>query len=210
MIARAARLILALCVLWPATAGAQRHQPLSLSPDEVQDLERIEDYLNQLTTMDSRFVQLSDGSLAQGRIYLSRPGRLRIEYEPPVPVLIVASGRFMLYYDRELEQATYVPVSRTPAYFLLRDQVDLRNGINITGFERDHASIRVTLTEEDNPAQGSLTVVFEDNPLRLVKWQVIDQQGQQIDVSLLDPHFGLELDGDLFSTADPRIFGNDN
>ena len=202
MSVRTLRWVLALWFLWPAVAAAQ------LSPSQLEDLARIEDYLNQLTTLDSRFIQLSSGNLAQGRLYLSRPGRLRIEYEPPVPVLIVASGRFMLYYDRELEQTTYVPISRTPAYFLLRDEVDLQNGINITGFERDHASIRVTVTEADDPEQGTLTVVFEDNPLRLVKWEVIDQQGQQINVSLLDPHFGLELDSDLFSTADPRIFGD--
>ena len=164
--------------------------------------------MNTLTTMDSRFIQLSGGAIAQGRIRLSRPGRIRIDYEPPTPVRIVASGRFMLYYDSDLEQVSYVPVSRTPAYFLLRDEVDLSEGVTITRFERDAATIRVSAVQKDKSENGTLTVVFEDNPLRLVKWEVIDPQGQQIDVALMDPVFGIDLDNDLFSTADPRRFAN--
>ncbi len=203
MIHLAVRLVAILLVIAPISA---RGQVAELTGDQAADIARVEAYLNDLTTMDSRFVQLADGSLAQGRIRLSRPGRIRIEYEPPIPVLIVASGRFMLYYDRELEQTTYVPVSRTPAYFLLREQVDLTNGITITDFERDAATIRVTAVQKDKPEDGSLTVVFEDNPLRLVKWEVVDPRGQRVDVALLDPTFGVDLDDDLFSTADPRLF----
>ena len=202
------RLLAALLVLTPVTAV--HGQSAALSTEEAADIERIEDYLNGLTTMDSRFVQLSDGTIAQGRIRLSRPGRLRIDYEPPVPVRIVASGRFMLYYDHELEQTTYVPVSRTPAYFLLQEEVDLSERIAITDFEKDAATIRVTAIEQDSPENGSLTVVFEDNPLRLVKWQVVDPQGQRVDVALLDPHFGVNLDNDLFSTVDPTFLSDDN
>ena len=189
-------------------ASVANAQTAVLSPEDVADIERIENYLNTLTTMDSRFIQLSGGAIAQGRIRLSRPGRIRIDYEPPTPVRIVASGRFMLYYDSDLEQVSYVPVSRTPAYFLLRDEVDLSEGVTITRFERDAATIRVSAVQQDKPENGTLTVVFEDNPLRLVKWEVIDPQGQQIDVALMDPVFGVDLDNGLFSTADPRRFPN--
>ncbi len=185
-------------------------QTAALQKDDAADIARIEQYLNKLTTMDSRFVQLSEGAIAQGRIRLSRPGRLRIDYEPPLQVRIVTSGRFMLYYDRELEQTTYVPVSRTPAHFLLREQVDLTDRIAITDLQRDAGTIRVTAVEQDSPENGSLTVVFEDNPLRLVKWEVVDPQGQRVDVALLDPLFGVDLDNDLFSTADPRLFDDND
>ena len=202
-----ARLLATLLIILPVSAHGQT---AALRSDDSADIARIEQYLNGLTTMDSRFVQLSEGAIAQGRIRLSRPGRLRIDYEPPVQVRIVTSGRFLLYYDRELEQTTYIPVNRTPAYFLLREKVDLTDRITITDIQRDAGTIRITAVERDSPENGSLTVVFEDNPLRLVKWEVVDPQGQHIDVALLDPRFGVDLDNDLFSTADPRFFNNND
>ena len=174
-------------------------------PGAPADIERIEAYLNQLTTLDSRFVQFSAQGLAEGRIVLSRPGDLRIEYEPPVPVLMVASGFLLMYHDRDLLQTSYLPVDETPAAFLLQEEIALTGDVRITAFERGAATIRVTVVEADAPDAGSVTLTFEDQPLRLVKWHVRDAQGNDVDVALLDPQFGVEVDSDLFSLVDPAL-----
>ena len=57
----------------------------------------------------------------------------------------------------------------------------------------------------DAPEAGSVTLVFEDAPLRLIKWQVKDAQGNDVDVALLEPKFGVEVDDDLFSLIDPAL-----
>ena len=36
-----------------------------------------------------------------GYIYLRKPGRLRVEYDPPVPILLVADGGLLSYYDKD-------------------------------------------------------------------------------------------------------------
>ena len=59
--------------------------------------------------------------------------------------------------------------------------------------------------DKENPDAGSLTLVFADQPLQLVKWRVVDAQGQQIDVALVDPRFGVAIDRDQFSTVDPNL-----
>jgi hypothetical protein len=48
--------------------------------------------------------------------------------------------------------------------------------------------------------------MFEDAPMRLAKWRVIDAQGTSIDVSLLEPRFGVAFEdaSELFSTVDPN------
>lgn len=191
-------------VLAPSTAGAQP-VAVTLTASERADIGRIEAYLNEITTLDSRFAQISEGGFAHGRIVLSRPGEMRIEYEPPVPVLMVANGRWLMYHDKKLEQTSYLPVNRTPAQFLLRDRIDLADGVIITGFERANFALRLTLVDSENPDAGSLTLVFADTPLQLVKWQVIDPQGQRIDVALVEPQFGVAVDHDQFSTVDPNI-----
>jgi outer membrane lipoprotein-sorting protein len=194
---------LLLAMLVPALAGPA---PAALSPDDRADLSRIETYLNGLTTMDSRFLQFSRDGVAQGRIRLDRPGRLRIEYAPPVPVLMVASSRLLMYHDTELKQTTFLPVGSTPAGFLIDEEIALDGEVTVTGFERGPGALRVTLVQTADPDAGSVTLMFEDAPLRLAKWRVIDAQGTEVEVALQEPRFGVAFDDadEIFSTVDPN------
>lgn len=201
----AAVLLATLLALLPAGAAADA-VPAELSEADRADLARIEAYLNDLTTMESRFLQFSPDGVAEGRIMLDRPGRLRIEYAPPVPVLMVASSLLLMYHDTELKQTTFLPVSETPAALLIDEEIRLSGDVTVTAFERAPKAFRITLVETDAPDTGSVTLMFEDAPLRLAKWRVIDAQGTAIDVALLEPRFGVAFKnaGELFSTVDPN------
>lgn len=196
---------LALLVLGAAPAGAEA-VAAPLSPTDRADIARIEGYLNALTTMESRFLQFSEQGVAEGRIYLDRPEHMRIEYAPPVPVLMVASDLLLMFYDTQLNQTTFLPVSETPAGFLLDEDLKLSGDLMVTEFERGAQTFRLTIVETDTPDTGSVTLTFEDKPLRLAKWRVIDAQGAEVEVALLDPKFGVTFDDpdELFSTVDPR------
>ena len=202
---RSATWLLAATILIVGAAPANAQADPVLDDGAKADIARIERYLNELTTLDSRFVQFSEQGIAEGRIVLSRPGNMRIEYEDPVPVLLVASGYLLMYHDRDLIQTTYLPVSETPAGFLLDEKIQLSGDITVTDFERGPASLRLTIIETDAPESGSVTLAFEDAPLRLIKWHVQDAQGNDVDVALLEPEFGTEVDGDLFSLIDPAL-----
>lgn len=201
----AAVLLATLLAFLPAGAAADA-VPAELSEADRADLARIEAYLNDLTTMESRFLQFSPDGVAEGRIMLDRPGRLRIEYAPPVPVLMVASSLLLMYHDTELKQTTFLPVSETPAALLIDEEIRLSGDVTVTAFERAPKAFRITLVETDAPDTGSVTLMFQDAPLRLAKWRVIDAQGTAIDVALLEPRFGVAFKnaGELFSTVDPN------
>ena len=202
---RSAKWLLAMTILVTGATLANAQPAAILDEAAKGDIARIERYLNELTTLDSRFVQFSAQGIAEGRIVLSRPGNMRIEYEDPVPVLLVASGYLLMYHDRDLIQTTYLPVSETPAGLLLDEKIQLSGDVTITGFERGPASLRLTIIETEAPDSGSITLAFEDAPLRLIKWQVKDAQGNDVDVALLEPTYGVEVDGDLFSLVDPAL-----
>lgn len=209
----AALMVAPLATAFPtAAAAAQADVPRAadLTDAERAALQRVEAYLNDLDTMKARFVQLaSDGSQAEGTIYLDRPGGLRIEYDDPTPILIVTDGEFLNYWDSELEQATYLDLEDTPASFLVQEAVSFDDpGITVTGFERSRGVIRVTVVRTTRPHEGTLTFVFEAEPLRLRKWVVIDAQGIVTEVSLLNARFGLELDPELFQFHEPT-YGSD-
>ena len=194
--------LLALGAAAPASAAEPR--PLTLSPEEQVLVKRIEDYLNAITTLESRFVQVSaSGGFARGKFYLQRPGRMRFEYDPPTPYLLVADGVWFIYVDKELEQVTYLPLKKTPADLLLRDNFSFAADLVITGLDRTTGAVHVTVVDSSEPDSGQVTLSFNEEPLLLKSWTVRDQLGQRVQVTLTESKFGVKLDRALFVYAKP-------
>src|SRR3546814_1791629 len=101
---------------------------------------------------------------------------MRIEYDPPVPHLIIATGNFLIYHEKKLNQTSYLPLSSSLAGFLVRDTIRLSGDVVVTAFEQQKGVVRVTLVKEDEADAGQLTLVFSDDPLQLRQWTVIDGQ----------------------------------
>ena len=82
--------------------------------------------------MKASFQQFTESEgLAFGRIYVRRPGRLRVEYDPPSEILLIADGTLLSYYDAELNHIEQVPLKLSPMWFLLREDVKLKTQIPI-------------------------------------------------------------------------------
>src|SRR4029077_11927136 len=83
------RLSLAPLAFAATTVRAQpRFQP---TPQDSADLARIETYLDGLRTLKAHFLQAApNGAITQGPAWLDRPGRMRFQYDPPSPLLLVA------------------------------------------------------------------------------------------------------------------------
>ena len=198
-----------LVTVWAALAGtaagaADTPAGAALSETDSANVARVEAYINTLKTVQSRFMQMSsEGSYAEGNFYLSRPGRMRIEYDAPVPVLIVANKSVLVYYDKSLEQTSYIGLDSTPAGILVGAEVSFSGKVSVTGFERGSNALRVTLAQTEDPLGGSITLVVSDNPMVLRKWAVTDAQGVVTNVSLLGARFGVALDPELFRIKTP-------
>lgn len=177
----------------------------ALTPADASELQRVQTYLNGIHTLESRFEQVSsDGGVATGRLWLSRPGEMRVEYDPPVPVLLVANHDRIWYYDKKLQQVSFFNLQDTPAWFLLQSNVTFGGGITVNDFERSPSVVRVTVSETQNPQLGRATLVLSEHPLELRKWTIVDAQGKVVTVTLDDPHWGVALNPSLFYWTDPR------
>jgi len=180
--------------------------PAAVPQQSTETLARLEAYLNQVTTLHARFVQVSsNGAFAEGDLYLDRPGRLRFEYDPPHPALLIANGVTLLYYDRDLEQATFLPLWETPLWFLIRERVDLTDGLEVVDITQGAAVIKVTLRSTDDGGEGEVTLVFADRPISLHSWEIHDAQGIVTQVALVNPEFGVSIDRELFEHGDLNI-----
>ena len=173
---------------------------LKLSKQDVADLIRIEQHLNTSRTVRARILQVaSDGSYAEGMLHIQRPGRMRLEYDPPNPTMVIADGINLIYIDRELEHATAVLLQFTSAELILRENLSLSSeDLLVTGFSRSPGVIRISLVHAKDPLEGRIMMVFSNKPLELRKWIVTDAQGIKTTVSLLGPEFGIKLDPNLF------------
>jgi outer membrane lipoprotein-sorting protein len=181
--------------------------PARLSPRDEADLARIQVYLNDIRTLKARFLQVApDGSTSQGIAWMQRPGRMRFQYDPPSPLLLVAGHGLFVYYDRELRQVTNIPLGSTPLGLLLRDRITLDGDVTVTGMQHGPGQVQVTLVRTASPGDGSLTLVFADEPLALRQWTVIDAQGRATTVTLYDVELGGNFDQAMFTLVDPKDF----
>ncbi len=203
------RTLLALPLLLPIAARAawaQKLQPLALTAQDRTDLARIETYLNSLKALKARFLQVApDGSTSEGNAWLQRPGRMRFEYDKPSPFLLVAGFGSAVFYDKQLNQTTSVPLGTTPLGILLADNFKLSGDLTVTAIQRLPGQIQVTTTRTSSPADGSLTLVFADQPLALRQWAVMDAQRQETRVSLFSIQLGGDFPARMFEFNDPRL-----
>ena len=186
-------------LLVPGAAGAAAPTPAALTPQDAAQLQRIAGYLNGIRTMTARFQQAaSNGAVSSGRLWVSRPGRMRFEYERPNTLALLADSGLVYQWDKDLKQTTKVELRSTPAWFILRDPITFGSEVVVTRFEQGGGSVRVTVIEAAQPDLGSLTLVFTENPLTLRQWTVVDQQGRRTTVNLSDLQLGVALDPRLF------------
>jgi outer membrane lipoprotein carrier protein len=100
----------------------------------------VEKYLNGLATWSADFTQtIDDGHgkvvrSAAGKLYLQKPGKFRWDYTEPSEQLILADGKQIWFYDKDLQQANVrnmdASLANTPAVLLsgsgtLSDEFDV-------------------------------------------------------------------------------------
>ncbi|MEQ8735403.1 MAG: outer membrane lipoprotein carrier protein LolA [Rhodospirillaceae bacterium] len=186
------------------------------SANEVEDdaalLARASAYLNKIDTLQARFLQIDGrGGVAEGDLYVDRPGKMRLSYDPPTPILIVADGSYVIYVDLELGEPSYLDIDDTPAGFLLEpDWSFTDDDVIVKDILRQPGVIEITATRADDPSAGDLTFVFSDGPFELRQWRVKDTQSQEITVTLFETKTGIDFDSNLFRYENADVFDDKN
>jgi outer membrane lipoprotein-sorting protein len=158
----------------------------TLTPEQRAIIERVNTYLSNLQELSGNFVQVGpDGRRTQGEIYISKPGRVRFEYDPPSPIEVVADGQSVVVRDRNLSTQDVYPLSQTPLRFLLADHVDLMKDTHLVAVYADDVFITVVV-EEKNGIVGTsrLMIMFGAKDIQLKQWTVTDPQGYDTTVAV--------------------------
>lgn len=180
--------------------------PISAQASQEEALRQIETYLNSIKTLEADFVQTSsNGGTAEGKLYIAKPNKIRMEYDDPTSVLIVGDGNYIVYNDKELDQVTHIDYDDIPASLILANDVKI-DGKNIkaSNFYQDAGITSVTLDYKDKGDVGPITLLFSNSPLELKQWKIVDPQNIEVKISLYNSMQDGELDSSLFKFKDKK------
>ena len=172
----------------------------ALTDAENAAVRKAEAALNSITTMKARFVQVNaDGASFEGDLYVSRPGRMRLVYDPPTPMLMIADGVFLIYVDKEMEDVSHIDLDETLAGLLLKKNLSFGDpDVKLMNVRLGDEVVEITATRANDAAAGSLTFVFTEKPFAFHQWRVVDAQNKEVRVTLMNPEFGTKMDAALF------------
>jgi outer membrane lipoprotein-sorting protein len=192
-------LIFALCAQGQAQAQTQGQAPAS-APEIVQ----VEQYINTIRTLQARFVQNNpNGGIAQGTLSVSRPGKMRFEYDPPSQLKVVADGWQVTLWDPVNKDFGQWPIGWTAASFLVKDPLKLSGDLTVQKIDRANGLLELTLAQTRKPQEGRVIVRLAENPMQLRGWTIIDARGNKVDVALSDVKLGIPLAASLFKYDGP-------
>ena len=173
---------------------------LDVHAQSSENLQKIESYLNNIKSLEATFVQMaSNGATAEGRLFIKKPNKIRMEYAEPTNVLIVGDGNFIVYNDLDLDQVSHIDYEDIPASLILSNLIKIDGkDLKVLDFYQDSGSTSITLDYAKKGDIGPITLVFSNNPLELKQWKIVDPQSVEVTVSLYDIKKDIDLDDSVF------------
>jgi outer membrane lipoprotein-sorting protein len=190
----------------PKTEDTARVQSADEQPQVA--IQMANDYFNASQVMTADFVQIgADGRRSEGKLYVSKPGRLRFEYAQPATMEIIADGVSVAIRDRKLQTQELYFINDTPLKFLLKAGVNLQRDVKIMSVSSDDKA--TTIDVEDTATFGGTSTIklrFDKKSFSLKQWEVTDPQGYQTLVTLHNIDLNATPDGNLFKIPSNNHF----
>lgn len=186
------RRLASVLVLAFALAGPAAAEKISLNA--------LSSYLNGFQTATGEFTQINaDGTISTGRLFISRPGRVRFEYNPPDNSLVMAGGGTVAIFDPKSNAGpTQYPLRQTPLSLILDKTVNLSRAKMVVAHTTDGKTTSVVAQDPENPDYGTIRLVFTPDPVELRQWVITDSAGDETTVILGELQTGTRIQSTLF------------
>lgn len=198
---------------WGARGPLPRGSNRSISPQgtyraqksDAQIIQECENYLNRVQTLKARFSQNSSQGSRCGMLYIKRPGKMRLVYDPKGSYDVVTNGYWLTQYNSRTKDLNNVPLESTPLYFLLQPRISFRDFVTVQlPIVRQGNVSHVRFVSRNNPDDGAVVLSFSENPFRLVRWTIYDSDQKAVTVSLSSTQENVPLSDSEFAFSDPR------
>jgi len=200
LLARSLLALAAIAVLGAAGQLPPQRLTPAYSDEQKAELDKISAYLNGIHSLKARFVQIGpEGAADQGTLYIQKPGQIRFEYDPPSPLLVVATNGRVYVKNARLNTLDTYDLSDTPLGLLLNQTVDLKANRAVMGINDQNGAVIVQARTSTNRNNSNITMMFSSPGLELRQWTVRDNQGGTTTVALQSLQTGVAIDPALFA-----------
>ncbi len=149
--------------------------------------------------MEGDFIQFGPhGEQSEGAFYISRPGKIRFQYRPPVKLDVISDGKNVSVLNTRTMTQDFYPLNKTPLRYLLADNIDLTAPGLVDEVREEPDLIAVVIVEKSKLVNGKLTLVFDRHSYELKQWIVTDAQGLNTSVAVYNVTTGKKSDPGLF------------
>lgn len=180
-------------------ASAGKYKAIALTDDQIAAVQRISTYINSFDTLRGDFTQISPrGQSSRGVMLISKPGKIRFEYAPPVPLLIVSDGKWLTIKNTARERGDQFPLSSTPLRLVVSEKVNLLAETDVIAFQQSEGLTSVTLQDKKGKLGGYIILIYDDVNKALQQWIVVDGKGKRTTVQLANLETGVKIDPKLF------------
>jgi len=203
-----AALVVSLTAVGPL--GAALSSPAAAQ--SAGDLDLAVGALRAITTMQADFQQTDrNGQRIAGKLTIKRPGKIRFQYQPGVPMLIVGDGKALTMVDYEVRQVQRWPIGNSPLGALLDPTRDVKRFGTLQP-QTDPAIVSIEVRDTKHPEYGVITLIFARKAgapggLELVSWVALDSQNRRTTIRLANQRYGMDVPDSFFRYVDPRQTG---
>lgn len=174
---------------------------MTLDLTQVEAIKKIDDYFNELQTLQGRFLQTTsaDKKQARGKFYVKKPGLFRFDYAPPSKLVILSDGSNLAIEDHDLKQVDRYPIDSTPFRLLLRKDVNLMRDARIMELQVADDIVILSIIDKAGDSSGAIKLFFVQKPaFELKEWVISDAQGVETRIEVSDLEKAKPIDSKKF------------
>lgn len=171
----------------------------------ASSVDAIAKHFSGVKTLTGEFVQFGPrGEQTGGTFYISRPGKIRFNYEKPSPIRVVADGKSVVVNNKKLDTWDIYPLDKTPLKLLLSDKIDF-SGDKLKSVKEEADLTTIVMTDKKIFGNAKITMMFDPKSYELRQWTITDAQGLDTTVMIFNTREGVTFEPKMFDIDYVRV-----
>jgi outer membrane lipoprotein-sorting protein len=185
----------------PHAAAAQ----VTGKPASADDIKRIMAFWNGIKCLKTEIIQTTNNAdKVTGTLWMrkgsAKKAKLRLDYQEDYKQRLVIRDGEVVLVDLNDNATSAYPVGMTPAELILQPDLHIGKDVQLIESLVDGDNIQLVLAQDKDNTAATLTLFFNVSyGVRLLRWRVLDIQGNTTDV---------ELSSNATYINDPKLIPN--
>ena len=132
------------------------------------------------------FEQKYQNNKFNGWMVIKGNGMARTEFAPPNNNLIVADGKWIMFYDPEIDRTTYIPLDKGIFKAFLKPKALVEDKTFQIKESKDNNKIIFTLDFNMNNANQKIILYFDEASKKILGWRLHESLNDFIEVKVIN------------------------